>query len=108
MPMGIAAAALTPLLLPLPFLMQLAPPVLLVAAFALGMPTLALWATIATGVSLATWLAYYRAVGLPMAYALLFPLGAAVTLYIAVTAVIRGSRVEWKGREYESANPANV
>jgi chlorobactene glucosyltransferase len=108
MPMGIAAAALTPLLLPLPFLMQLAPPALLVAAFALGMPTLALWATIATGVSLVTWLAYYRAVGLPMAYALLFPLGAAVTLYIAVTAVIRGSRVEWKGREYESAHPANV
>jgi chlorobactene glucosyltransferase len=106
MPMGDRAAALTPLLLPLPFLMQLAPPVLLLAAVALGWPTLELWAAIATAVTLLTWFVYYRIARLPVAYALLFPVGAAVTLYIALSAVLRGSRVQWKGREYESVHPA--
>ena len=36
-------------------------------------------------------------------YALLYPLGLAVLLYIAVGAVARGNRVAWKGRRYESA-----
>jgi chlorobactene glucosyltransferase len=106
MPFASGAAVLAPLLLPLPFLMQLAPPVLLATAMALHLPALTLWAAITTSFTLATWLAYYRAARLPMFYALLYPLGAAVTLYIAVSAVNRGSRVEWKGREYESIHPA--
>jgi chlorobactene glucosyltransferase len=106
MPLGMRAAFLTPLLIPLPFAMQLAPPLLLVVALALGLPSLELWAAITTGFGLATWLAYYRAARLPVWYAFLFPLGAAVTLYIALSAVIRGSSVEWKGRKYESALPA--
>jgi chlorobactene glucosyltransferase len=102
MPFGRRAAALTPVLLPLPFLMQLVPPVLLVVAIMMHLPTLSLWAAIATGTTLVTWLAYYRMANLPVLYALLFPVGAAVALYIALSAAIRGSRVEWKGREYES------
>jgi hypothetical protein len=35
-------------------------------------------------------------------YALFYPLGALVLLYIFVTAVIRGRRVTWKGRTYLS------
>jgi len=103
MPFGRDAMVLTPLLLPLPFLMQLMPPLLLVVALMAGLSTLELWAAIATGVTLVTWLAYYRMARLPMSYALLYPVGAAVALYIALSAVSRGSRVEWKGREYESA-----
>lgn len=108
MPLGRRAAFLTPVLLPLPFLMQLAPPVLLLAAVALQLPALELWAAITTGFTLMTWFAYYRAARLPAFYALLFPLGAAVTLYIALSAVSRGSRVEWKGREYDSVHQASV
>jgi hypothetical protein len=36
-------------------------------------------------------------------WALTFPLGASVLLYIFVRALARGSRVEWKGREYRAA-----
>ena len=36
----------------------------------------------------------------PLWYALLYPLGLVLVLYIAVTAVWRGNRVGWKGREY--------
>ncbi|HSU98102.1 MAG TPA: glycosyltransferase [Gemmatimonadaceae bacterium] len=107
MPFGGRATWLAPVLLPLPFLMQLAPPVLLVVAIAFRIPALELWGAITTGVILLTWLAYYRFARVPMLYALLFPLGAAVTLYITLSAVLRGSRVEWKGREYESVHPAS-
>lgn len=106
MPFGRRAEWLAPLLVPLPFLMQLAPPVLLVVAILLQVPALALWGAIAAGVTLLTWFAYYRFARVPMSYALLYPLGAAVTLYITLSAVLRGSRVEWKGREYESVHPA--
>ncbi len=108
MPMGARAAALTPLLIPLPFLMQLAPLVLLLVALVLRFPALELWAALATGFTLVTWFAYYRAARISVVYALLYPLGAAMMLYIALSAVRRGSRVEWKGREYESVRPASA
>src|SRR6185437_11223320 len=88
MPFGDRAAWLAPLLLPLPFLMQLAPPVLLVVAILFRIPALELWGAITTGVTLLTWLAYYRIARVPVLYALLFPLGAAVTLYITLSAVL--------------------
>jgi hypothetical protein len=36
-------------------------------------------------------------------YALLYPLGALVLLYIVAGAITRGNRVSWKGRSYTSA-----
>ena len=106
MPLGTRSEVLASLLLPLPFLMQLAPPLLLVAALLLGLHTLLFWAIVTSCVTLVSWILYYRIGRVPIAYALLFPLGAAIALYIVVTAVLRGSRVEWKGREYESVHPA--
>ena len=103
MPLGERGGFLAPFLLPLPFLMQLAPPLVLAVALALRLPALTLWAAVANGVTLASWIGYYRAARLPVLYAVLYPVGAAVTLYIALSATSRGSRVEWKGREYESA-----
>ena len=105
MPLGARSEVLAPLLLPLPFLMQLAPPLLLVAALLLGLPALLFWAIVTSCATLASWIFYYRLGRVPIVYAPLFPLGAAVALYIVVTAVLRGSRVEWKGREYESLGP---
>jgi hypothetical protein len=88
--------------------MQLMPPLLLVAGIVIGLPALELWAAVVSGVTLVTWFAYYRIARLPVLYAFLYPVGAAVALYIALSAVSRGSRVEWKGREYESTGPARV
>ena len=45
----------------------------------------------------------YRWLRLSLLYALLHPLGAAVLLYIALRAIVRGRRVEWKEREYRAA-----
>lgn len=105
MPLGARGGFLAPFLLPLPFLMQLAPPILLAIALTLRLPALTLWSAVATAVTLVSWVGYYHAARLPIRYAVLYPLGAAVTLYIALSATSRGSRVEWKGREYESARP---
>lgn len=102
-PFSARAAFLMPVLLPLPFLMQLAPPVLLIAALLWSLPALSVWAAVASAATLFTWIAYYHIARLPLWYALLYPLGAAMTLYIALSAVWRGSRVEWKGRQYQSA-----
>jgi multidrug transporter EmrE-like cation transporter len=69
---------------------------------------LILWSAITTAFTLLTWFAYHRMAQVPVAYALLYPVGAGVALYIVVSAIVRGSRVEWKGREYDSVNPANA
>ncbi|MEO7101722.1 MAG: glycosyltransferase family 2 protein [Gemmatimonadaceae bacterium] len=108
MPLGAKAAVLAPLLLPLPFLMQLVPVTLLVVAIVFNLHALLIWSSLSTGFTLLSWLVYYRMAQVPAGYALLYPVGAAVALYIALSAIIRGSSVEWKGREYESANPVSV
>lgn len=85
--------------------LQLLPPVVLLLALAgirePGERTL-LWAGIATTATLATWALLYRRIGRPLWYALLYPVGAAVLLWIIVGAIARGRRVAWKGREYQA------
>jgi hypothetical protein len=44
--------------------------------------------------------------GAPIRYAPLFPLGALMFGVIAVQAIARGSRVEWKGRAYVTTSRA--
>ena len=59
------------------------------------------WAAATTLVSLAIWIAVYRAEGAPVRYALVYPLGAAMVAYIMIRSALRGSRkVEWRGRTY--------
>jgi len=41
-----------------------------------------------------------RRMGAPVGYAALYPLGAAVAVWILARSWWRGTRVEWKGREY--------
>jgi hypothetical protein len=66
----------------------------------MGTPAVVLWATISTAATLVWWLVVYLTVGENPIYALAYPLGALVLLYIFVTAVISGQRVSWKGRAY--------
>jgi len=58
------------------------------------------WASWVTGTSALFWAAAtWRLHGLPW-YGSLYPLGAVVGAYIFVRSWVRGSRIEWKGREY--------
>ncbi len=101
-PGGRVGAAVLPLLLPVPPLFVLAPPALLVAQFFTPMsPNVAAWALLTTGVMIVFWALMYAAVaGFSPLYAFAFPLGAAVVLYIILRAMVRGRRVQWKGRGY--------
>lgn len=104
MPVGGAPARLVyPLLLLAAPLIGLVPPLALAAALvlpALVSVEVLQWAAITNALLLLWWLAVYRFQREPVAYALLWPLGSAVFLYIVVRAIVRGSRVEWKGRAY--------
>ena len=85
-------------------LAELAPVVVLVAAAAgvhFAGSTIAFAAT-ATSAMLVAWAVIYARAGRSIAYALAFPLGAAVLLWIVTGAIARGRRVTWKGRRYES------
>ena len=103
-PFGRLGRTLFPLLLLVPPLIQLLPALTLVFAlsgFATG-ETLLLWAAISTAATLVWWIVVYATAGENPIYALLYPLGALILLYIFFTAVIRGRRVSWKGRTYIS------
>lgn len=98
-PFGRAGRAVFPFALVLPFVLSLAPPVTLLFASSLPTPVV-VWAALATTASVFFWGYVYHAIRQPLWYALLYPLGAAVMLGITVTAIARGRRVAWKGRQY--------
>ena len=102
-PFGRVGRTFFPLVLLLPPLMQLLPVLMLILG-GLGhvTPDIMLWAAISTVATVLWWLVVYVTVGENPLYALVYPLGALVLLYIFVTAVIRGRRVTWKGRTYLS------
>lgn len=58
----------------------------------------------AVAVSVAGWARASARFGIPRRYALLYPLGAAVAGAIILRSWVRGSRIEWKGREYGDGN----
>lgn len=90
------------LLLAIPII-GLAPPfVLLLAALGALSGAWLVWSGTIVGVSLLFWAAIYRFMRESIAYALLYPLGVMMMLYIAAGAVFRGRRVEWKDRTYIS------
>ena len=104
MPFGRIGVLVYPLALLLPALSGLVPPLLLALALAgvLG-PSVLVWSAVVTVVNLAWWAAVYLFLRLSPAYALLYPLGSAVLLYIALRAIVRGRRVRWKERDYVAA-----
>lgn len=108
MPFGRAGRAIFPLLLPVVPLLQLIPVVALLTALAswraTGVaPALLSWSVITTAVLLGWWALVYRVSEVPIRYAITFPIGAVVVLYIFTTAVARGHKVSWKGRRYVNA-----
>lgn len=103
-PFGRIGQTFFPLFLLMPPLMELLPVLALVLAGfgpATG-GTLLLWAAISFAATLIWWIVVYVTIRENPLYALAYPLGALVLLYILLTAVIRGRRVTWKGRTYIS------
>jgi chlorobactene glucosyltransferase len=102
LPGGAAGRWLARLLVPGPAVLALLP----IVAIALGLagPLSLVWLAFGVSATLAL-LVLFLAVGrefrLTRWYALTFPLGALVYLYLALVAVWRGDRVRWKGREYD-------
>ena len=103
-PLGAFGQFLAPLLLCSPWIGALVPITVLAFSLAgvLGHAAL-VWSAIATGATLLWWLGIYTLLRLSPLYALLYPVGAAMMLYISLGAIARGSRVRWKDREYVSA-----
>lgn len=102
-PLGRLGRFFFPLFLLLTPLWALIPVAALLVSLVIPVPAaLVAWAAIVTAVFLGWWLAVYRRIGESLLYAILFPLGAAVLFYIFLRAVLRGQKVEWKGREYLS------
>jgi len=100
-PGGPWGRALFPLVLVAGPLFGLAPAAALLAGLAgIVSPGASLWGVLGIVASLPMWIGFYRFAKLPVWYALLYPLGLAVVLYIVVVALARGPRVEWKGRRY--------
>ena len=104
MPLGAVGRAIFPLLLVTPGLFGVAPPMVLalglLGVVGSGATT---WAAIATTANVVWWLLAYAWLRLSPVYALLHPLGAAMVLYIALGAIVRGRRVRWKERDYQAA-----
>ena len=93
--------ALVPVALGLAVLFWLAPPAVLVAALVGVLPSLMPAAALAVGLSAVFWMLMSYGMRVPAAYGLLYPLGAAVLLYIVLRSTWRGARrVEWRGRTY--------
>jgi len=96
--------ALVPAALSGAMLFWLVPPAILALALVLPWPDLAPPALAATIASAAFWGVVSMGMQIPPWYALLFPLGASMTLYIVLRSAIRGARkVEWKGRTYDAS-----
>jgi chlorobactene glucosyltransferase len=79
----------------------LPPACLVVAMLGMGGPDLLVWSAGSTGISVAIFSRFVWQMHGPPLYGLLYPLGATMTMYIVIRAAMRGSRVEWKGREYD-------
>jgi chlorobactene glucosyltransferase len=100
-PFGRIGRILFPAALLLPAVMTLLPVATLFFTLSgSSSPAVLLWATISTIATLAWWLLVYTTIDESPLYAVIYPLGALVMLYIFITAIIRGRRVTWKGRTY--------
>jgi hypothetical protein len=100
-PFGRFGRIFFPLALLLPPILEVLPPLALLLSIFVGASTTVLsWALISAAVTLGWWMVAYETIDESPVYALAYPLGALLLLYIFFTAVIRGRRVRWKGRTY--------
>jgi chlorobactene glucosyltransferase len=102
-PLGKVGRFFFPVLLPVGPLSGFAPLLVLLASLFASLPAgLVLWASVSQILLLIWWMYLYRVIDESPFWAFLSPLGAAATFYIFVRAVLRGRRVSWKGRDYDT------
>lgn len=99
-PFGAVGRAFYPAMLILTPLLSILPVAVLLLALGGVFPNALAWSATATLATVLWWALVYTQLEEPAYYALLYPLGSALLLYISVRAVLRGRRVVWKGREY--------
>ena len=100
---GAAGRALYPVILLATPIIGLAPVIaLLLSATGVLSTAWLMWSAIVVACSLVFWGIVYRFSGEPVRYALTYPLGLAMLLYISAGSIRRGRRVEWKDRAYVS------
>jgi hypothetical protein len=75
---------------------------LLLAALGVLSVSWLIWSAVIVVVGLLFWGAIYQFTSESPAYALLYPIGLAVLLYIATSSVWRGEQVQWKQRQYRA------
>jgi chlorobactene glucosyltransferase len=78
----------------------LPPAALVLSLVGVGGAGLLAWSALVCTLSIVVWTLVTWQMGAPAAYGLLYPLGAAVGIYIFLRSWVRGTRVEWKGRSY--------
>jgi chlorobactene glucosyltransferase len=102
LPSGRVFRLLYPVILLAPILMWLAPPVVLVLWLTgLARDAVGIWALATCAILLVWWVIVYTAMTRRPWYALAAPMGNLLLGYIFLRAIARGTRVEWKGREYD-------
>lgn len=101
MPGGAVGRVLFPFVLPVVPSLTIAPAIALgVALFGILGRDWFVWSAVSFGANVLWWGIIYAGFRQRIWYALLYPLGAGMLLFIIVRAIARGRRVGWKGREY--------
>jgi len=81
------------------------PPLMLISALAgFGGETLLIWSALVYGLSVGIHAVFLNFLGCPTYYAVFYPLGSFVVIYIMIRSKIRAGDVEWKGRRYKVLN----
>ena len=87
------------------FCFWIVPPLMLLSALlGFGGETLLIWSALVCSLSVGIHAAFLHFLGAPAYYAVFYPLGSFVVLYIMIRSKVRASDVEWKGRRYTVSN----
>ena len=87
------------------FCFWIVPPLMLLSALlGFGRETLLIWSALVCSLSVGIHAAFLHFLGAPAYYAVFYPLGSFVVLYIMIRSKVRASDVEWKGRRYTVSN----
>jgi Ni/Fe-hydrogenase subunit HybB-like protein len=100
------ASWLLPIILPLSFftgaLLWIFPPATLAwTSFSGDFGPWFIWSALASGLSLVIWGSASTLMRSNPLFGFLYPLGASVGIYIFVKSWLKGTRIRWKGRDYE-------
>ena len=82
-----------------------APPLMLVLALVgFGGETLLIWSALVSALSIGIHASFLNFLGAPAYYAVFYPLGSVVVIYIMIRSRMHSGDVEWKGRRYKVSN----